>query len=151
MPTNFKQFESQVNKFVKTLAPEQAVKFHRLIALEALRRVVFKTPVDTGRARGAWQTTIGKASSKEGKDSNPVATGAGVLSSLKFLQVVYLSNNVPYFDVLVKGKFRPKNPGPSSDPRKGRKGRVLVKEGFSVQAPKGIIPVTIAELSVIFR
>ena len=35
----------------------------RTMALQGLNGVIYRTPVDTGRARGNWQTTVGEPAS----------------------------------------------------------------------------------------
>tara|TARA_R100000152_G_C6759123_1_gene183033 strand:- start:134 stop:598 length:465 start_codon:yes stop_codon:yes gene_type:complete len=124
----------------------------RKIAMDLLRGVVMKTPVDTGRARGNWQITIGAPASNElgSKDktgSGTVSKGQKRVNSAKPYGIIWLTNNVPYIGVLEFGGFVPKDPGPSKDPRKGRTGRTLVKGGFSVQAPKGMVRVTLEEIT----
>jgi len=52
-----RQFNFEIDNFVKKLVPEEIVLFQKKIALEALRKLVKRTPVDTGRARGNWQVT----------------------------------------------------------------------------------------------
>ena len=61
-------------------------------------------------------------------------------------QVVYISNNVDHIEVLEDGLYQPPDPGPSKDRRKGRHGEILVRGGFSVQAPQGMVKVTIQEI-----
>lgn len=122
------------------------------MALDILAGVVKRTPVDTGRARGAWQIGInspndsntsldpGIVGSPGGKS---VTRGASALTKLKPFEVVFLTNNVSYILILEQGGFVPQDPGPSKDKRPGRFGRILVKGGYSVQAPNGMVDVTI--------
>jgi len=63
----------------------------RKVALEILRRVVMRTPVLSGRARGSWQTTVGAP----------------------------MENHVPYIQRL--------------------------EDGYSTQAPAGMVKITVAE------
>jgi hypothetical protein len=62
------------------------------------------------------------------------------------LQRFIVSNLTDHAWVLDQGAFEPPNPGPSKDPRPERRGRVLVQDGFSTQAPDGIIGPTISEV-----
>lgn len=153
MPTNFKQFEQQVLRIRKQLTDEELVLFQRKIVLEALQRIVLKTPVDTGHARLNWQVTIGVPAGVEipGSGPNNIGQALSSLAALRPFQVVYISNPVPYIQVLEEGGFVPRDPGPSRDPRPGRLGRILVRGGYSVQAPRGMVSVTVAELLAIFR
>ena len=146
------QFLRAVRLETKRLTQTELVVFQKKVVFEALRRVIQKTPVDTGHARSNWQVTIGApATSELGGTSPPnIAAAVASLASLGAFQVVYIANSVPYILILEEGQFVPPDPGPSSDPRAGRSGRVLVSGGFSTQAPQGIVAVTVAELNVFF-
>lgn len=166
LATNVKEFNKAVQAFTKSLTQDQLVIFHKKIALDALRLVVMKTPVDTGRARGNWQVTINVPASGESYKGSPNRSGgdgqaarsaaralnAGhkIIDTIVPFCALYLTNNVPYIRVLEFGEFDPPNPGPSKDRRKGRFGRVLVRKGYSVQAPNGMVTSTVAELRQMF-
>lgn len=124
MTTNLPEFVAEVRAFGRNVVPEALVAFHRKVALEALGRVVRKTPVDTGRARSGWQTTVGQEPDSEVGLPDPVASGAAVLGNLQPFETVYLSNNVPYIGFL--------------------------ENGSSQQAPNGMVAVTLQELRGIF-
>lgn len=107
-------------------------KVARKIVLTAFRRVILRTPVKTGRARGGWLCTIGTpAIPTEGlaavndtdrSGRNAVAgaeEGVGMWDPLTGKAVI-LTNNVPYI---------------------GR-----LEHGSSTQAPNGMVAVTVAEL-----
>jgi len=148
--SNLKAFNKAVTDFSKKFVPEQVVLLQRVIAAEMLRRVVLRTPVDTGRARGSWQLSIGAPPSGDRKKidkagGGTIAAGLTKLASLPVFSVVFLATNLNYMKVLDQGGFVPLSPGPSSDKRKGRKGRVLVSGGYSVQAPRGILDVSLEE------
>lgn len=168
--TNVAEFNRQVTVAVKNLTETEFKIFHKKVALEALKRVVMKTPVDTGRCRANWQTTLGAPASgwvpwvetnEEGGigDNSPHAAnatnkalseGSAKIAKIPLYGVVWLSNNLDYAPVLEFGLFRPPNPGPSRDPRPGRKGKILVENGFSRQAPKGMVNLTFLELLAMF-
>ena len=57
--TNAEAFKRECDLFTKMLIPDEVVLFQKKMVLEALRRLTSKTPVDTGRAKGNWQTSIG--------------------------------------------------------------------------------------------
>lgn len=155
MGTNYDEFVKELDAENLGLAERELVKLQKAIAIEALSRIIQRTPVDTGRARGNWQLTIAVVPSDQvnRKDTNGTETLSANISKLAGLQpyqVVYITNNVEYINILEEGGFVPPNPGPSKDPRKGRQGRVLVENGFSVQAPQGMVKVTLVELNEIF-
>lgn len=155
MTDNLASFNRQLANFSQKLVPAQAVLLHKKVVLEALNRVVLKTPVDLGQARGEWQVTVGSpAAGKTGKTDptgqNAILGGLTAVAGLSPYQVVWLTNNSDHIEVLENGGFIPKDPGPSKDPRSGRTGRILVKGGFSIQAPKGMVNETFRELLQIF-
>lgn len=99
-------FSNDIRRFT-----EKARKAHDKIArtatLELFSGVIRATPVDTGRARGGWQTGVGSAPEGDNErldksasqslaevDSN-TPPGAG--------QVTFLANNVPYIMNLEEG------------------------------------------------
>jgi len=102
----------------------------RAVALEATSRIVMKTPVDTGRARGNWNVAKGtpdRSHDTNKFDKNGQATTSAALGSISALEagdVAYITNSVPYVEGLENGRSR--------------------------QAPMGMIRVTQAELEHAF-
>ncbi|HSW45775.1 MAG TPA: HK97 gp10 family phage protein, partial [Phycisphaerae bacterium] len=101
----------------------------RKIALEGLRRLVMKTPVDTGRARGGWQVSIGRppagqADRKDRAGDATILAGSGVIDEIKTPVKCVLGNNVEYIEKL--------------------------EHGGSKQAPNGMLGLTVDELSAMF-
>ena len=114
----------------------------RKVALEVFTRVIKRTPVKTGRARGNWQCSIGSPAldaPSEGfanemaqtfetdtSGNRAVAQSADEVKQWKPSDgsSIFLANNVPYIEVLEQG-------------RHGNKG--------SWQAPNGMVAITIAE------
>lgn len=151
---NYKDFRVSLYEVSKQLTQEQLVQVHKKIVFDALRLLVVGTPVDLGNARANWQVTIGGPASgvltgEDREGGRTIAKGFGKVSNLVPFQVVYITNNVEYIEVLDQGLFVPTDPGPSSDSRPGREGRVLVSSGYSTQAPAGIIDPALATLRVI--
>lgn len=73
----------------------------RKIALDMFRRVIMKTPVDTGRLRGSYQVAIGSipAGQVETNDKSGTATVARVTAAtlgLKAGDVIFMVSNVEY-------------------------------------------------------
>jgi len=96
-------FNASLNASVDKVPKRDLVRFQKMLALELLTRLVIATPVDTGRARGNWQLTIGKAATGESNSGNPAMAGSAVLAQLKPFVVVWLANNVPYIEKLNAG------------------------------------------------
>lgn len=99
-------FSDDVRRFT-TKTTEAHNKITRVATLELFRGVILATPVDTGRARGNWQTTVGAPAGTETRREDPSGTqaiaevmantpdGAG--------QEVFLSNSLPYIEQLEYG------------------------------------------------
>lgn len=123
---NGRQFIADLNQADKE-AGELSLKFQKRIALEALRRLVNRTPVDTGRARGGWQVRQTIASEN---DNGNIDTGGGstITAGLSIINrvripfgVIVIFNNVEYI--------------------------VFLEEGSSSQAPQGMVALTILDLN----
>ena len=116
------RFESQLRGFgVKAL--DKVDKVRRASVLELFKLVIMATPVDTGRLRGNWQTTInspaGAATTRD--DPNGAAALAEVMANLGSLaDVVWFTNNLPYAER-------------------------IEYEGWSRQAPEGMVRRHIAQ------
>ncbi|MFZ3193688.1 MAG: hypothetical protein WA154_10860 [Moraxellaceae bacterium] len=89
----------------------------RGLTIELFAGVVRDTPVDTGRARGNWSTTVGQvpAGARERLDQSGGAAIAEVVAETpeKVGNKVYLTNNLPYI--------------------------MPLEEGYSKQAPAGMV------------
>jgi hypothetical protein len=131
--TDVTAFNREIAEFADTLTPAAARTLIRKIGGKVLRGVVFKTPVDTGRARGNWIVSHGEPAQGEtglvdrGSGTDRRATiGEGDLE-LRKTEVgttVWISNNVPYIRKL--------------------------EHGHSGQAPEGMVAVTLAEIEAQF-
>lgn len=89
------------------------------IASYGLRSLIFRTPVKTGRARGGWTVGIGKRLYRDrGAGVHPedrsqatalagqaLSEGLAVIAASKFsaYETIYISNNVPYIELLEGG------------------------------------------------
>ena len=123
---SFRQFTKSVDDFGRVHLPEQFVVFQKKIALEVFVRVVRRTPVDTGRARGGWQISIDNIPSEEtGSTSAPGENEAlSALAGLGQNQTVFISNNVPYI--------------------------LFLEEGSSTQAPNGMLALALQDVEMAF-
>lgn len=155
MTSNVGAFNREVRRRNRELTQDELVRRHRQLAQLAVRRIVLRTPVDTGRTRGNWQATTDAPAGGvlDRIDKSGAVTINAASSSIVAIQpfsVWWFANNVPHILVLENGGFVPADPGPSKDPRPDRRGRVLVRGGFSVQASQGMVGVTFLELSSAF-
>lgn len=129
MPTNANQFGTEVRHFASRLLPEQQELFIKKLGFEMLTRLILKTPVDTGHARTNWIVSLGDPSEAEvgGEDQSGQATiarGATEIGKVGPFELLWITNNVPYIERL--------------------------EDGWSSQAPNGMLAETFAELEAMF-
>ena len=151
---NLSNYLRDVNEFSE-FTEAQLVLLHQAVGFELLKRIIWRTPADWGEARGGWQVTIGAPSSSVGvedRDGNTTyLRAAAIIGGVRAPCTIHVVNNVPHAVILDQGLFDPKDPGPSQDPRPDRFGRILVRGGYSQQAPQGMVDVSVAELSLLFE
>lgn len=122
-------FESDLQRHVRN-AEKKAAVFIIKISFEAFKRIINKTPVKLGRARGNWQADINNYPSGQVNtlDSSGGTTENKMKSkvvSVKIGDIIYLVNNVPYI--------------------------LKLEDGGSKQAPQGMVKTTMAEIQNIVR
>lgn len=111
--------------------PATALAVQQAVALKGLAGVVRKSPVDTGRFRGNWQvqTTASdpapiKLDDKAPRGSGPSAAvqaaAEAAIAGAKPYGTIYIVNGLPYAQRL--------------------------EDGYSQQAPGGMVALTLAEL-----
>lgn len=97
-------------------------RVRRASALEVFSLIIMGSPVDTGRLRGNWQTTINSPAVRttERLDPNGSLALAEALANLgSMVDVVYMVNSLPYVEQ-------------------------IEYEGWSRQAPEGMVRIAIA-------
>lgn len=114
-------FAIQMRRFTDK-SNENIDKAVRKISLETFRNVIVMSPVDTGRFRGNWQTSIGAPVSGTVELVDPsgqmtVAQVAGDTQRMSAGDVIFMVNNLPY--------------GPR------------LENGWSNQAPNGMVALTV--------
>lgn len=128
LPQEVQRFQAEVRLVAGSLPIDNIIPFQKKIVFEALSRLVNKTPVDLGRARGNWQVTINEPAQDYFWDNwltDPLIEGLAELGELGLFQVVYITNNIPYIEALEGGHSQ-------------------------VQAPEGMLGPTISELEAMF-
>jgi len=91
-------------------------------AFEILSAIIKRTPVDTGRLRGNWFTSLNqavKSISVSRSASNSISNASGQTKKAKLSDTIYMMNNLPY--------------------------AAIIENGSSKQAPAGMLRVTITE------
>ena len=124
---NAKQFSIDLTRWGTSLEKEQAPNFIRKIALELLKKVTMKSPVDTGRFRANWMVGIGGAdeTTTENTVNDAMMRGSIVLTGYKTLKQIHISNNLPYAAAL--------------------------EHGHSQQAPLGVAEISVEEIEAHFN
>ncbi|MBX5238625.1 HK97 gp10 family phage protein [Rhizobium sp. NLR22b] len=123
-------FAVGLGQLADELTDDAILAVTKKVTLQALRGVVLKSPVDTGRFRGNWNVSVNVAdmSTSDSLDKNGGSTitrGAAVVEALVPYTVVWVSNGLPYARRL--------------------------ENGHSKQAPAGVVALTVAEIESQFR
>lgn len=126
-------FSAQVAQFAEQ-AMAKADKAVRVIALQTLIRVQSKTPVDSGALRRSWTVALNGFPSSYNGDQT-------IINQIKFGDVIVIATNKPYAPMLEYGLY----PSPPKKPT-GK-----TKNGYSVQAPKGMVRITVQEVQAFIR
>lgn len=139
---NKKAFDIALDKFVEETIPEQHLLFQKKIAIDLLGRIIDKNPVGNpsiwkpsslpapkgyvgGRSRANWQISIsipGNSSIPAIDPSGAATEAAGIaeIATAKAGGTIWIYNNVRYIKRL--------------------------EEGWSTQAPAGMVAVSLAEI-----
>lgn len=122
-------FTADLTKFVEKTKIKIDV-IVRKVALQALRGVVLKTAVLTGRLRGNWRVALNAANlavewelfDKSGEGT--IAKGAQIIATTPKNQdvTIYITNNLPYAQ--------------------------WIEDGHSTKAPEGMLKVTFVEVRI---
>lgn len=148
-----------ISKYAKKKGVE-IKEVRKAYAFALYTSIVKKTPVDTGRARGNWNVSVGSADNsvdeKITKNQVPakMKKNKAELEKAKGDESIFISNNLPYITTLEYGGY----PSPVEKGTwvkgKGKKvGHYEVRSegGFSKQALEGMVGVTLANNENIFN
>jgi len=132
-------FLSELEEY-KEFVRQEALNVFREISSETFIKIAKRTPVRTGSLISAWDIEINKQGrGKAGVRGITKQTGislakgrTGKLHRLKITDTVYITNNMSYAHIVEYGLYRP---GPNTTP-----------DGYSRQAPHGMVRVTLAEM-----
>lgn len=119
-------FALQLSQFAEK-AKENADKAVRGVALEVWGRLIYRSPVDTGRFRGNWQLTVNSppagtiAVSGTSESPAPPPPTPDLIPGQGISGPIYLGNNLPYAQRL--------------------------EFGYSNQAPSGLVGITVLEFA----
>lgn len=126
---NLSEFKSKLDKFGSQTVPNKRAELARRMAVDLVIRIIDKTPVKTGFAKANWQVTSGLPAESLiiGLDPSGTATKASCMASIQsadMRRILWITNNAPYIHLLEKGS--------------------------SVQAPFGMVRVSLAEIREIY-
>lgn len=115
--TNLRQFNKELNKAADFIQGDMA-KWYRKVIFEVFKRIVLRTPVDTGRARGNWQLEAGRSASgtveiegNEGEMADHAMRNAEtILATIPAFSLVHITNNVEYVYYLEYDKRSSQHP-----------------------------------------
>ena len=116
-------FSNRIQKFASD-SEAKSNRVLRRVSLDLLRRLIIRSPVDTGRFRGNWVTGINQFSevnpdTKDKSGGVTISKGESDLARAKIGDRIFISNNLPY--------------------------AVRLENGWSLQAPAGMLAITAAE------
>jgi hypothetical protein len=112
----------------------------RVFVFNAYSSVVRRTPVDTGRARGNWNVSLNQPDNTTGNKERIRSMNFKSLPEAQGDESYFITNNLPYITKLEDGGY----PNPPKKPT----GKTV--NGYSRQAPNGMVAVTIAEVDNLF-
>ena len=64
------RFDLQLDEFINKVVPEKQTAFFRKVVLKVGRKLIDKSPVDTGRFRGNWYIGIGTPDRTQSEDKD---------------------------------------------------------------------------------
>lgn len=134
------QWTMDLNKYVKK-TKTQISEVRTSYAYALYSSIVRKTPVDTGRARANWNISAGSPDASTTENTRKTPQPKSRMPEVYGDESIYISNNLPYIETLEYGGY-PKNP-------KGGNGKTI--NGYSKQAPEGMVGVTLANNANIFN
>ena len=123
----------------------------RAATWEVFSRVVLRSPVDTGRFRANWNISYGQPdiTTSDNTDAAGSSKSAEIQRAILSLPVggtMYLCNSLPYATVLEYGGYP--NPPIAGSRKKGETELTIhVVNGFSMQAPSGMVRVSAQEFA----
>jgi hypothetical protein len=119
-------------------------RVRQVFAFELLRRVIMRSPVDTGRFRSNWLTTVnnetGETRDTTDKSGNSsLQEGQTIIDNVKGDEKIIIQNNMSYATKIEYGGFTKK---PETAKTIG---------GYSRQSPKGVIGTVMAQADQLFK
>lgn len=111
--------------------------------------IVRKTPVDTGRARANWNISVGHPDTSTTTSTRKSPKSMSSLPDPKGDESIFICNNLDYIEKLEYGGF-PNPPKKGTYNKKTKSYEIRSQNGYSKQAPEGMVGVTLANNEQIF-
>lgn len=143
-------FADEIRAYGEIVESKIAPGFARAVLELAIRKLVAITPVDSGILRVNWRVALDGAPSQIVADRDVLTRARRAMAGYKVGMPIVIVNDAFHASIVDDGGFIPPDPGPSKDPRLSRFGKVLVRGGYSTQAPRGMTEPTIEELHDLF-
>ena len=149
------EFAAQLRRVVSEWEEELIPTVSRAVALQGLRGLVLVTPVDTGYARSGWQVSFNSASTAQPAEGASDKTGSATLKAGEAAIAgsdtfphIFISNNVPYIEVLDEGRWAGESIGEGEFAFGAGVNGTARRTGArgSIQAPQGILQPVFDEL-----
>lgn len=115
----------------------------RSVAFALYSSIVQKTPVDTGRARGNWNVSVNDIDHSTTDNTTPKYNTKSGLPLPKDDEPIYISNSLPYITTLEYGGYP--SPVKKGSYKKGKGWSVKSVNGYSKQAPNGMVGLAMLE------
>ena len=143
---------SELGDLMREISKRTGAKIENVIIESGIKMtdsIMAKSPVDTGRFRGSWIATSSRPSrnQKPRKRSERAIKSEAIAKLTKAIEkqtTFYIVNNLPYANVIEYGLY-PKNVKKGTRNRKTKRFEIRTVNGFSRQAPAGLVRVTAKE------
>jgi len=143
------QWTMDLNKYCEKKKTEFK-EVRKAYAFALYSSIVKKTPVDTGRARGNWNITVGHDDTTSSERKTPQFKSPDQMPKVEGDETIYISNNLPYITTLEYGGY-PNPPKKGTYNKKTKTYEIRSQNGYSKQAPEGMVGVTLANNEAIFN
>jgi hypothetical protein len=132
-------FKSEIEKASRVIEND-LIEVVQAAGIQVTQKVVKATPVDSGRARNNWFSSLNTAPPKSSRPANisgndSIVESTNKLLAMKLGNVFHFFNYLPYINVLEFGRY--------PNPPKGGEGKT--KGGYSKQAPRGMVRINAAK------
>jgi hypothetical protein len=125
-------------------------KVRRAYAFALYSSIVKKTPVDTGRASGNWNVSVGSEDSSTSDRKTPKYKSMEQMPDSNGDESIFISNNLPYIGTLENGGY-PNPPEKGTWNKKTKSYEIRSANGYSKKASSGMVGVTLANNEAIFK